>query len=140
MTYVEIEEKHKELKELDDRYDEEDRVLEKWQIHDEIEYKIKYNFFLNRSNTSLLDTCDNFQKMVSFYGIIQLNDRVKMIEIRENKANEHLKQESIDNVGQQIDIDTLKQNDAFYRDEIASLKDDNASLKDDNAELKAELL
>ena len=91
MTYVQIEEKLAELKELDDRYEESDRILQKWEIHDEIEYKIKHDFFLVRSKKSLLETCDNFTNMTSFYGIIQLNDRVKMIEIREKKANEHLK-------------------------------------------------
>ena len=30
MTYVQIEEKFKQLVELDDRHDEEDRILESW--------------------------------------------------------------------------------------------------------------
>ena len=30
MTYVEIEKKLKQLQELDDRYEEEDRILESW--------------------------------------------------------------------------------------------------------------
>ena len=62
-SYVEhqIEKKLKQLQELDDRYEEEDRILESWQMHDMIEYKIKFEFYMERSKMSLLNTCDNFK-------------------------------------------------------------------------------
>ena len=70
MTYFEIEETFKQLKKVDDRYDLPDPILNKWEMHDVIEYKIKYDFFKDRSNKSMFDICDNFKMLFSFEGLI----------------------------------------------------------------------
>ena len=49
MTYIQIEALLKKLKALDERYDEPDRVLTKWEEHDAVEYESKFNFFLDRA-------------------------------------------------------------------------------------------
>ena len=80
-------------------------------MHDAIEYKTKFDYYMKQNKMSILDLCDNFKQMMSFYGIIQLNDRVKLIEIRDKKATQQPNQQS-GNFEQYNDIDSLKQKNA----------------------------
>ena len=57
-----------------------------WDKLERKEYETKLEFFTERSVKSVMDTCQEFKEIISFYGMVELNDRVKMLEIKEKKA------------------------------------------------------
>ena len=76
MTYVEIETVLEKLRDLDERHELGDRELTKWEEHDAAEFNTKQNFFQTRRDKTVLDTCDDFKSILSFFGMITLSDRV----------------------------------------------------------------
>jgi len=109
MTYIEIEALLEKLKDLDDRHEEEDRVLTKWEEHDAAEYETKKSFFGDRAAKTVLDTCEDFKIILSFFGMITLSDRVQMLEIQEKKAKSQLYNEYLENLEQEKGIEESKE-------------------------------
>ena len=62
------------------------------------EEQSQIEFYESICKKSILDSVDQFTSIVSFYGIIELNRRVKMLEIDKKKNKEQLKNEYIENV------------------------------------------
>ena len=59
-----------------------------WDKLERKEFEMKLDFFKEKSVKSVMDTCQEFKDIISFYGIVELNDRVKILEIKDKKAKQ----------------------------------------------------